>query len=62
MQLYRKVRNWRLVILPRKGYKCITVTEKVHEDMRKRAKEENLTLKEYVEFLLAKDKAAKEGK
>ena len=48
--------------MPRKGYKCITVTEKVHEDIKKRAKETNRTLKEYVEYLLAKDKTAKEGK
>jgi hypothetical protein len=46
--------------LPRKGYKCITVTDKVHEDIKKRAKETNRTLKEYVEYLLAKDKVAKE--
>jgi hypothetical protein len=48
--------------LPRKGYKCITVTEKVHADIRKRAKETNLTMKEYLEFLLSKDRVAKEGK
>jgi hypothetical protein len=48
--------------LPRKGYKCITVTDKVHEDIRKKAKEANLTLKEYVEYLLAKEKATKERK
>jgi hypothetical protein len=49
-----------MVILPRKGYKCITVTDKVHGDIRKRAKETNLTLRGYVEYLLAKDKAAKQ--
>jgi hypothetical protein len=48
--------------LPRKGYKCITVTEKVHEDIKKRAIETNRTMREYVEYLLAKDKTAKEGK
>jgi hypothetical protein len=48
--------------LPRKGYKCITVTEKVHEEVRKRAEETNRTMREYVEYLLAKDKVAKEGK
>jgi hypothetical protein len=48
--------------LPRKGYKCVTVTDKVHEDIRKRARETNLTMRGYVESLLAKDKAAKEGK
>jgi hypothetical protein len=48
--------------LPRKGYKCITVTEKVHEEVRKRARETNRTIREYVEYLLAKDKVAKEGK
>jgi len=48
--------------LPRKGYKCITVTEKVHGDISRRAKETNHTMREYVEYLLAKEKAAKEGK
>jgi hypothetical protein len=48
--------------LPRKGYKCVTVTDKVHEDLRKRAKESNRTMREYVEYLLAKDKVTKEGK
>ncbi|MCX6644346.1 MAG: hypothetical protein ABSB10_01285 [Candidatus Bathyarchaeia archaeon] len=48
--------------MPRKGYKCITVTEKVHEDIKKRAIETNRTMREYVEYLLAKDKTAKEGK
>jgi hypothetical protein len=38
------------------------VTEKVHEEMGKRAKEKNFTLKEYVEFLLVNDKTTKEGK
>ena len=48
--------------MPRKGYKCITVTDKVHEDIKKRAKETNRTIREYVEYLLAKDKTTKEGK
>jgi len=48
--------------LPRKGYKCVTVTEKVHGDIQKRAKETHRTMREYVEYLLTKDKAAKEGK
>ena len=48
--------------MPRKGYKCITITEKVHGDLRKRAKETNRTIREYIEYLLAKEKAAKEGK
>jgi len=48
--------------LPRKGYKCITVTDRVHADIRKRAQETNRTMREYVEYLLAKDKVAKEGK
>ena len=47
--------------MPRKGYKCITVTEKIHEDIKKRAKETDRTIREYVEYLLAKDKAQKEG-
>jgi hypothetical protein len=44
-------------VLPRKGYKTITVTEKIHEIIQKQAKEANLTLKEYVEYLLAQEKA-----
>jgi hypothetical protein len=48
--------------LPRKGYKGITVSEKVHEDIRRRAQETNQTMREYVEYLLAKDRNAKEGK
>jgi len=47
--------------LPRRGYKCITVTEKVHGEIRKKAAETNRTIREYVEYLLAKDKASKEG-
>jgi hypothetical protein len=50
-----------LGFLPRKGYKCITVNEKIHEDIKKRAQESNRTLKEYVEYLIAKDKVAKKG-
>jgi hypothetical protein len=48
--------------LPRKGYKCINVTEKVHAEIRKIANETNRTMKEYIEYLLAKEKAAKQGK
>jgi len=48
--------------LPRKGYKCITVSEKIHQEIKKRAEESNLTIREYVECLLAKDKTSKEGK
>jgi hypothetical protein len=51
-----------MVVLPRKGYKCITVTQKVHEDIRKKAEESNQTMREYVEYLLAKEKGTKEGK
>jgi hypothetical protein len=38
------------------------VTDKVHQDIKKRAEETNRTIGEYVEYLLAKDKMAKEGK
>ena len=47
--------------MPRKGFKCITVTEKVHEAIKKRAEETNCTMREYVEYLLEKDKVSKEG-
>jgi hypothetical protein len=46
--------------LPRKGYKCITVTEKIHADINKRAKATNRTMREYVEYLMAKEKTVKE--
>jgi hypothetical protein len=48
--------------LPRKGYKCITVTEKVHQDIYREAQKTNRTMKEYIEYLLAKEKNAPEGK
>jgi hypothetical protein len=48
--------------LPRKGYKCITVTDEVHLDISRRAKETKKTMREYIEYLLQKEKAAKEGK
>jgi hypothetical protein len=48
--------------LPRKGYKCITVTDKLHEDIKKRADETNRTMKEYVEYLMANEKVNKAGK
>jgi hypothetical protein len=51
-----------LLFLPRKGYKCLTVSDKVHEEIKKRAKETNRTLKEYVEYLFANDKVTKESK
>ena len=47
--------------MPRKGYKCITVSDKVHKDIQKRAQETNRTMREYVEYLLANDKESKEG-
>jgi hypothetical protein len=52
----------RLGLLPRKGYKCITVTEKLHEDIKKKADETNRNMKEYIEFLMAQEKAKKAGK
>jgi hypothetical protein len=48
--------------LPRKGYKCITVNDKIHEEIKKRAQDSNRTLKEYVEYLISKDKDSKEKK
>jgi hypothetical protein len=42
--------------MPRKGYKCLTVTDKVHAEIKGRAKETHRTLSNYVEYLLAKDK------
>ncbi|HEX7483295.1 MAG TPA: hypothetical protein VF350_07500 [Candidatus Bathyarchaeia archaeon] len=48
--------------MPRKGYKCITVTEKLHEDIKKRANDTNRTMKEYVEYLMAHEKAFKAEK
>ncbi|MGO8806939.1 MAG: hypothetical protein ACLQO7_10125 [Candidatus Bathyarchaeia archaeon] len=48
--------------MPRKGYKCLTVSDKVHEDIKNRAKESKRNMREYVEYLLAKEKVAKDGK
>jgi hypothetical protein len=48
--------------LPRKGYKCITITEKLHEEIKMKAQETNLNMKEYIEFLMANQKATKAGK
>ena len=45
--------------MPRKGYKCITINEKIHEDVKKRAKETNRTMSGYVEYLLDKEKTNK---
>lgn len=45
--------------MPRKGYKCITVSAKLHEEIKKQANATNKTMKEYVEYLMAKEKAAK---
>jgi hypothetical protein len=58
MVKYRKVRKE--ILLPRKGYKCITVTDKLHHIIRQRAKETSRTMKEYVEYLVAKEKASKD--
>ena len=51
-----------MLFLPRKGYKTITVTEKVHADIKKRANETNRTLKEYIEYLFANDGVSKDPK
>jgi hypothetical protein len=45
--------------MPRKGYKCITVDEKLHKEIKKRAKESNQTIKDYVEYLLTLNNADK---
>ena len=37
------------------------MTEKVHEDIKKRADGTKQTMREYIEYLMAKEKAAKEG-
>jgi len=48
--------------LPRKGYKCITIRDKLHEEIRKKSKEANLNMKEYIEYLMTKEKASITGK
>jgi len=67
LKKYRKVRTKRRETgdpktVPRKGYKCITVTEKVHKEIQKKAKETNYTIKDYIEYLLLKEKTDKGGK
>jgi hypothetical protein len=46
--------------LPRKRRKCTTITKKVHEDARRLAAKADQKKIEYVEWLIAKDKASKE--
>ncbi len=43
--------------MPRKGYKCLTVDEKIHSIVKHRAKEANQTIQEYIEYLLNKNRA-----
>jgi hypothetical protein len=43
--------------LQRKGYKCITVRNKFHEEIRKKSKETNLNIKENIEYLMCKRKS-----
>jgi len=38
----------------------MTVTDKVHQEIKNRAKETNRTIREYVEYLVTKVKVAKE--
>jgi hypothetical protein len=38
------------------------VTEKLHEEIKKKAQATNLNMKEYIEFLMAKEKDTKAGK
>ncbi|MCW3996879.1 MAG: hypothetical protein NWE98_12115 [Candidatus Bathyarchaeota archaeon] len=45
--------------MPRKGYKCITVSEEIHGDLKRRAQEANLSMLEFVEYLLAKERSDK---
>jgi hypothetical protein len=52
----------RLIFLPRKGYKCITIRDKLHEEIRKKSKEANLNMKEYIEYLMKKEKTIKTAK
>ena len=48
--------------MPRKGYECVTVTDRIHEEIKQKAEENNSTMRQYVEDLRAKDKVAeKEG-
>jgi hypothetical protein len=49
-------------LLPRKGNKCITVTQEVQAEIKRRAKETNRTISEYIEYLLAQEKARKRAK
>ncbi len=58
MPEYCKVRK-EMGLLPRKGYKCITVTDELHEAIKKRSNETNRTMKEYIEYLVAHEKANK---
>lgn len=45
--------------MPRKGYKCITVPERVHQEISRRANASNQTMIKYVEYLLERENASK---
>jgi hypothetical protein len=47
--------------LPRKGYKCKTVRDKLHEEIRKKSKETTLNVKENIEYLMKKEKSLQTG-
>lgn len=40
------------------GYKRIIVSEEIHQEIKKNAKEAKRTIGEYIEYLIALDKAA----
>lgn len=44
------------------GYRSITIAKETHDNLKKRAKEANCTIREYVECLVAKDKSVKAEK
>ena len=48
-------------MVPREGYRTICVTDEVYQYVKKRAKETNRTIPEYIKHLIEKEKTAKEG-
>lgn len=46
--------------MPRKGYRSVHITDDVYGYLQKQAKENNLTIPEYIKHLIKKDNRAKE--
>jgi hypothetical protein len=61
MSKYGKVRENGGNLVPREGYRTISVTNEVYQYVKRRAEETNRTIPEYIKHLIEKEKGAKEA-